>query len=132
MIRRPPRATLVPYTTLFRSVDLAGRFGMARAVGGLAGFGNAVLTSATVTVHRRRIVRYPFAWRDSPRAAVLLHCTAGNAAFVAAGSHLAIDAAIRQRQARILTDALTAARGRAPGGPVVNGTSRRARGRSSP
>src|SRR3712207_8097067 len=77
MIRRPPRATLVPYTTLFRSVDLAGRFGMARAVGGLAGFGNAVLTSATVTVHRRRIVRYPFAWRDSPRAAVLLHCTAG-------------------------------------------------------
>src|SRR5256885_13974753 len=27
MIRRPPRSTLFPYTTLFRSLALAGRFG---------------------------------------------------------------------------------------------------------
>src|SRR3712207_8622885 len=28
MIRRPPRSTLFPYTTLFRSVDVAGAVGM--------------------------------------------------------------------------------------------------------
>src|ERR1022692_2774075 len=27
MIRRPPRSTLFPYTTLFRSIDLLARFG---------------------------------------------------------------------------------------------------------
>src|SRR5256885_16955439 len=27
MIRRPPRSTLFPYTTLFRSVDVAGELG---------------------------------------------------------------------------------------------------------
>src|SRR5260370_32799030 len=43
MIRRPPRSTLFPYTTLFRSERVAGLFGAARrhlllaAVGGLAG-----------------------------------------------------------------------------------------------
>src|SRR3712207_8108975 len=30
MIRRPPRSTLFPYTTLFRSADLAGRPLLAR------------------------------------------------------------------------------------------------------
>src|SRR3989442_6025348 len=32
MIRRPPRSTLFPYTTLFRSIGL-GRFGMQAALG---------------------------------------------------------------------------------------------------
>src|SRR5256885_7012698 len=31
MIRRPPRSTLFPYTTLFRSRKLSGRFGAAPA-----------------------------------------------------------------------------------------------------
>src|SRR5256885_4713097 len=31
MIRRPPRSTLFPYTTLFRSLDLPVRVGLARA-----------------------------------------------------------------------------------------------------
>src|SRR3712207_9501007 len=37
MIRRPPRSTLFPYTTLFRSLlDLLGLFGDERVEGGLA------------------------------------------------------------------------------------------------
>src|SRR2546426_12312824 len=34
MIRRPPRSTLFPYTTLFRSLGLAISFGLVRAMGG--------------------------------------------------------------------------------------------------
>src|SRR2546422_5085105 len=37
MIRRPPRSTLFPYTTLFRSLALHGRHGGARRVGRGAG-----------------------------------------------------------------------------------------------
>src|SRR5260370_36080668 len=36
MIRRPPRSTLFPYTTLFRSVGVAGAFGC--VVGSLAAY----------------------------------------------------------------------------------------------
>jgi endonuclease/exonuclease/phosphatase family metal-dependent hydrolase len=97
--------------------DLAGRFGMGYAFGGLSGCGNAVLTSTTVTVHGWRVVRYPLVWpRDSPRAAVVVSCSLGGVRFVAAGSHLSTDAAIRQRQAAILKQTLNAA-----GAPVVAG-----------
>src|SRR5256885_8563813 len=34
MIRRPPRSTLFPYTTLFRSVPVLGTAALVRAVGG--------------------------------------------------------------------------------------------------
>src|SRR5256885_2460757 len=34
MIRRPPRSTLFPYTTLFRSVDVGVQDAHARALGG--------------------------------------------------------------------------------------------------
>src|SRR2546427_8497494 len=41
MIRRPPRSTLFPYTTLFRSLggrfSLTGEFYRGRALGGLGG-----------------------------------------------------------------------------------------------
>src|SRR5256885_10756068 len=33
MIRRPPRSTLFPFTTLFRSLDLQGHGGRAQALG---------------------------------------------------------------------------------------------------
>src|SRR3954468_2115035 len=65
-------------------IDLAGRFGMARAFGGLSAFGNAVVTSAAVTVHGWRVVRYPLALPDSPRAAVLVHGSVRGVSFVAA------------------------------------------------
>src|SRR3712207_8956427 len=35
MIRRPPRSTLFPYTTLFRSAEVANRNGSARGIAGV-------------------------------------------------------------------------------------------------
>src|SRR3712207_7462750 len=56
MIRRPPRSTLFPYTTLFRSLGSEGRLG--------------IIASATVHVHRlpaeRVILGYLFPdWSSS-------------------------------------------------------------------
>jgi endonuclease/exonuclease/phosphatase family metal-dependent hydrolase len=96
--------------------DLAGRFGMARAFGGLSAFGNAVLVSTAVVVHGRRVVRYPFSVTDSPRAAMLVRCSVNGVEFVAAGSHLSTVPALRRRQAATMTDALDCA-----GAPVVAG-----------
>jgi endonuclease/exonuclease/phosphatase family metal-dependent hydrolase len=97
-------------------IDLAARFGMARAFGGLTAYGNAVLTSTAVTIHGWRVVRYPLMVRDGPRAAVLVRCSIRGVNFVAAGSHLSTDAAIRLRQATIMKNALNSA-----GAPVVVG-----------
>jgi endonuclease/exonuclease/phosphatase family metal-dependent hydrolase len=97
-------------------IDLAGRFGMAHAFGGVTACGNAVLTANAVTVHDWRTVRYPVTWKDSPRAAVLVRCSVGTVNFVAAGSHLSTDAALRRRQAAIFKNALNSA-----GAPVVAG-----------
>ena len=97
-------------------IDLAARFGMAHAFGGLSACGNAVLISAAVTVHRWQALRYPVTWRDGPRAAVLVRCSIAGVTFVAAGSHLSTDAALRLRQAAILKNALNAA-----GAPVIVG-----------
>src|SRR3712207_8342822 len=47
MIRRPPRSTLFPYTTLFRSADLAGtRPGDVVAVWGAGGVGQMAARAA--------------------------------------------------------------------------------------
>jgi endonuclease/exonuclease/phosphatase family metal-dependent hydrolase len=97
-------------------IDLAARFGMARAFGGLTAYGNAVLTSTAVTIHGWRVVRYPLMVSDGPRAAVLVRCSIRGVNFVAAGSHLSTDAAIRLRQATIMKNALNSA-----GAPLVVG-----------
>src|SRR6202051_2282095 len=54
MIRRPPRSTLFPYTTLFRS-QRAGKPGCHRALGGLAptAFGANSVASALGSSARR-------------------------------------------------------------------------------
>src|SRR5260370_26670416 len=44
MIRRPPRSTLFPYTTLFRSLWLIGLFGMAVAAALFAGSNQGTVT----------------------------------------------------------------------------------------
>ena len=90
-------------------IDLARRFGLARAAGGLAAQGNAVLTAAGVTVEQQRFVRYPLAFGHYPRGAVFLRCSVGRSVFVVAGSHLSPDAAMRLRQARIFKAALNSA-----------------------
>src|SRR5258707_9458866 len=60
MIRRPPRSTLFPYTTLFRSVDLArqraaeaGEVGAAVALRDVVGEAQHVLMVAVVPPQRR-------------------------------------------------------------------------------
>src|SRR5439155_20541180 len=55
-------------------VDLARRFGMAHETGGIRAHGNAVLTSARVTVLHRQFVRYPLAVGHYPRGALFLRC----------------------------------------------------------
>src|SRR2546430_13977246 len=47
MIRRPPRSTLFPYTTLFRSAALAG---LATTIGLVAVLVSSVLASGTIRV----------------------------------------------------------------------------------
>src|SRR5690554_7598575 len=48
MIRRPPRSTLFPYTTLFRSALAAELGGLARQAGGVAQFVMAQLHGIAV------------------------------------------------------------------------------------
>src|SRR3712207_8284627 len=49
MIRRPPRSTLFPYTTLFRSVALGGVLGaIAASLGGAAALAVMLATGAAV------------------------------------------------------------------------------------
>src|SRR3712207_8944172 len=62
MIRRPPRSTLFPYTTLFRSPSAAGVLGCAAGYGRgdlrLAAYGNG--RGFVVRIHnRRRYCRLP-------------------------------------------------------------------------
>src|SRR2546430_10431958 len=52
MIRRPPRSTLFPYTTLFRSVLRDGLGGRHRLSWSGAGIGNARRAAYTGRVHR--------------------------------------------------------------------------------
>src|SRR5256886_17033268 len=66
MIRRPPRSTLFPYTTLFRSVPVSARFAVARV---------AVLLRVSVAAHR-----IPFVAIVNVAAAVGLNCTLLNSA----------------------------------------------------
>src|SRR3712207_9060460 len=66
MIRRPPRSTLFPYTTLFRSLDAGGRLRTAAAVGingdvavkakALLGAGVDVLVVDTAHGHQEKMV----------------------------------------------------------------------------
>src|SRR5260370_6804723 len=51
MIRRPPRSTLFPYTTLFRSLILVG-FCFGAFLEGAAGFGAPVAITAALLVGR--------------------------------------------------------------------------------
>src|SRR5438034_9570363 len=51
MIRPPPRSTLFPYTTLFRSLSVVGRQGVANVVTGGIGAGD---DGGLVALHRER------------------------------------------------------------------------------
>src|SRR5260370_15487562 len=61
MIRRPPRSTLFPYTTLFRSLRLAG--GLVRRLDGDHALGDRLVSRA---VHARRYIGEHGAGRAPP------------------------------------------------------------------
>src|SRR5690349_22783416 len=57
MLRRPPRSTLFPYTTLFRSLLRRRRIGQARDHGRGQGWRAAALRAAALGVSVRRVGR---------------------------------------------------------------------------
>src|SRR3712207_8209256 len=64
MIRRPPRSTLFPYTTLFRSLDrLAGREGLARRA--LLGVGEGPAVGLHPRRHRAEELALPVGEGDA-------------------------------------------------------------------
>src|SRR2546430_15213158 len=69
MIRRPPRSTLFPYTTLFRSVFAAGVGG----VGAVVEDAEFVRQTGEVDVFSHRIARQVLVFVDSVEVRAALH-----------------------------------------------------------
>src|SRR2546422_8443246 len=57
MIRRPPRSTLFPYTTLFRSLELLEVAGSALEGAALAGLGRGLAAARVVAADLGRLAR---------------------------------------------------------------------------
>src|SRR2546430_4215887 len=66
MIRRPPRSTLFPYTTLFRSYSIAARRQIASFNTGPGGFINDLVITGDGDVYATDSVR-PFIWHVTAR-----------------------------------------------------------------
>lgn len=90
-----------------RCADLASRFGMVHAAGGLPALGNAVFTTYRVAVPESWTLRFPLTPGRHLRGAVFARCVVGRTPFVVAGSHLSTDPAERPDQAALLKKALT-------------------------
>jgi endonuclease/exonuclease/phosphatase family metal-dependent hydrolase len=89
-----------------RCADLARRFGLVYAAGGLPGLGNLILVDLRVRVHDTWCLRYPLTPGRHLRGAALARCSVGGSTFVVAGTHLATDPTERPGQAAILAKAL--------------------------
>jgi endonuclease/exonuclease/phosphatase family metal-dependent hydrolase len=89
-----------------RCADLARRFHLVYAAGGLPGLGNLLLVDLRVRVHDTWCLRYPLTPGRHLRGAALARCSAGGSTFVVAGTHLATDPVERPGQAAILAKAL--------------------------
>jgi endonuclease/exonuclease/phosphatase family metal-dependent hydrolase len=82
-----------------KCADLARSFDMYVAGGGLPALGNLVLTNLRVRPRDTWHVQFPLTPGRHMRGAVFTRCTVGRVSFVAAGSHLSIDATERPAQA---------------------------------
>jgi endonuclease/exonuclease/phosphatase family metal-dependent hydrolase len=89
-----------------RCADLARRFGLIYAAGGMPGLGNLLLVDLRVRVHDTWCLRYPLTPGRHMRGAALARCSVGGSTFVVAGTHLATDATERPTQAAILARSL--------------------------
>src|SRR5687767_15838413 len=81
-----------------KCADLASAFGMVVGGGGLPSLGNLVLTNLRVHARETWSIQYPLTPGRHMRGAVFVRCAVGRSTFVAAGSHLSIDAEERTRQ----------------------------------
>src|SRR3712207_8016967 len=66
MIRRPPRSTLFPYTTLFRSKVTVAKFGASMCTSGLTGV--SVVRPTFILTWRKPSSTYPRASSAIPRS----------------------------------------------------------------
>src|SRR5256885_12939849 len=64
MIRRPPRSTLFPYTTLFRSIGFHAEPGTTTALVGSSGGGKSTLVSLVMAFNRPKSGRIFIDGRD--------------------------------------------------------------------
>src|SRR3712207_8457180 len=79
MIRRPPRSTLFPYTTLFRSIDIRLEYGMP------IGFRNLLDGTSHLTSHatgrERQTVDPPLRLRNGDRKSTRLNSSHANISY---------------------------------------------------
>src|SRR5690348_1919635 len=85
-----------------KCADLARSFDLVVAAGGLPSLGNLILTNLRVRSREHWPVQYPLTPGRHMRGAIFVRCTVGRVGFVAAGSHLSLDATERAGQATLL------------------------------
>src|SRR5258707_8249806 len=81
MIRRPPRSTLFPYTTLFRSGRSCGRRRRARRIGGATRRGDSRDRHGGGTRRRRRATLAPERSRGRDRKSTRLNSSHANISY---------------------------------------------------
>ena len=90
-----------------KCAQLARRFGLVYACGGLPSLGNLVLTNLRVSVHDTWCVQYPLTAGRHLRGAALARCSVAGQHFVVAGTHLSTDPEERPTQAAALARVLS-------------------------
>jgi endonuclease/exonuclease/phosphatase family metal-dependent hydrolase len=90
-----------------RCAQLARRFGLLYACGGLPSLGNLVLTNLRVSVHDTWCVQYPLTPGRHLRGAALARCSVAGHHFAVAGTHLSTDPRERPVQAAALAQLLS-------------------------
>ena len=90
-----------------KCAQLARRFGLVYACGGLPSLGNLVLTNLRVSVHDTWCVQYPLSPGRHLRGAAVARCSVAGRQFAVAGTHLSTDPQERPVQAAALVRVLS-------------------------
>src|SRR5947209_12647522 len=90
MLRRPPRSTLFPYTTLFRSPDTGGKIRSLNILARLArraevhavSFADPILDAVAIAKMRSTFESYtPVFWREADRKSTRLNSSHANISY---------------------------------------------------